>query len=754
MVPRRVTTARVSVFVLLLAAAGLTGFAGTVAPEALTCAGCDDGDACTADGCDPETGICTHDPLDCDDGNPCTVDDCSPAGQGAGCFHVALEDGTVCDDRNSCTLFEACVEAACVPQGTPAEGAPCDDGDLCTIGDVCDFEARCVGLPLNAGQPCDDGDACTVDTTCVADPSGALLCLGAPLDCDDGIPCSVDSCDRVAGCVNRDTCDDGNPCTLDGCDLATGCTHTATSDACDDGNRCTTGDRCQPTGACSGTAITCDDGLACTDDSCDPAKGCVYAENCDDGTDCTADVCSAGGCSFVGQTGLPCHPTDLCNDCLPLCRTVCSQGHLVCGGGAYRDCRDDNHCTTNEHCDPATGSCKYDLISCDDGNPCTRDGVCDSHTVCPLKLFQPGPCDDHDPCTTGDTCVYDSNFPHGAACRGVSPCDDGNYCTNDICDAAAPGGCRHENLNNGLICDDGNYCTYSDSCVDGICRGEEQTPCDDRSPCTDDVCDPIRGCIWTPHCDDGNYCTSDICDSTAPGGCRHVNVNNGLVCNDACTTGGVCVNGGCVGTPVSCDDSNACTTDSCDPQSGCRREPIDCTDASPCTLDTCDPALGCRHAVDPALPDGDGDGVPDACDNCPAVPNPSQLDSDSDGVADACDVCPTIANPAQNPEDCVQSVVDVAIFFRTVAIESGSALVTWRTTHEVTLGSFNVVAIDAKGRRFQINPGPIACTACASGLGASYNYVIPRKRSGRAIYVEMIGADRTLIGTFGPAERR
>ena len=36
----------------------------------------------------------------------------------------------------------------------------------------------------------------------------------------------------------------------------------------------------------------------------------------------------------------------------------------------------------------------------------------------------------------------------------------------------------------------------------------------------------------------------------------------------------------------------------------------------------------------------DGDGVPDAEDNCPAVPNPGQEDTDGDGVGDVCDSCP------------------------------------------------------------------------------------------------------------------
>jgi hypothetical protein len=42
-------------------------------------------------------------------------------------------------------------------------------------------------------------------------------------------------------------------------------------------------------------------------------------------------------------------------------------------------------------------------------------------------------------------------------------------------------------------------------------------------------------------------------------------------------------------------------------------------------------------------PDGDGDGVPDASDNCPAVSNPNQADGDRDGQGDACE--PVVADP-------------------------------------------------------------------------------------------------------------
>jgi hypothetical protein len=45
--------------------------------------------------------------------------------------------------------------------------------------------------------------------------------------------------------------------------------------------------------------------------------------------------------------------------------------------------------------------------------------------------------------------------------------------------------------------------------------------------------------------------------------------------------------------------------------------------------------------------DADGDGVPDASDNCPSVVNPLQQDLDGDGIGDACDNCPATPNPDQ-----------------------------------------------------------------------------------------------------------
>jgi hypothetical protein len=49
--------------------------------------------------------------------------------------------------------------------------------------------------------------------------------------------------------------------------------------------------------------------------------------------------------------------------------------------------------------------------------------------------------------------------------------------------------------------------------------------------------------------------------------------------------------------------------------------------------------------------DADGDGVPDASDNCPTVSNPDQADRDGDHIGDACDNCPDDFNPSQTDAD-------------------------------------------------------------------------------------------------------
>jgi len=63
------------------------------------------------------------------------------------------------------------------------------------------------------------------------------------------------------------------------------------------------------------------------------------------------------------------------------------------------------------------------------------------------------------------------------------------------------------------------------------------------------------------------------------------------------------------------------------------------------------------YIVEPLAPvDADGDGVPDATDNCPAIPNPDQANRDGDALGDACD--PPDVNPDADG-DGVPNITDL-----------------------------------------------------------------------------------------------
>jgi hypothetical protein len=63
------------------------------------------------------------------------------------------------------------------------------------------------------------------------------------------------------------------------------------------------------------------------------------------------------------------------------------------------------------------------------------------------------------------------------------------------------------------------------------------------------------------------------------------------------------------------------------------------------------PLFHAAIGVGQSLPDGDGDNICDAADNCPLISNPGQEDGDGDGAGDVCDVCPAISNPGQEDAD-------------------------------------------------------------------------------------------------------
>jgi len=315
------------------------------------------------------------------------------------------------------------------------------------------------------------------------------------------------------GCGNAivetgETCDDGNMVGSDGCSAA-----------------------CQDEGCVNGTAppgypavALCDDGNGCTVDTCDTvAHSCTHELSCDDGISCTVDTCVSMQCQHV--------PTDsLCDD-----SNVCTDGFCFANTG----CTYVNNtaaCDDELFCNGSVDSCLGGTCSVHSGNPCA--GLPECQNTCEES-------------TQG--CIIS---PPTTSCT-----DDGNVCTDDLCDGS--GSCTH--TNNTAPCSDGIACTAGDQCSGGVCLAgtPNDSACDDGNICTDATCNPQIGCEVT---------------------------NNTNPCNDgeSCTVNDTCVDGMCVGDPqncVICGDGITVSPEECDDGSSNGVPGAPCTES--CTLGTC-----------------------------------------------------------------------------------------------------------------------------------------------------------------------
>ena len=271
----------------------VTGACGVVgAPDGTDCATgpCDAGAKCHEGECLVPNGAC-------DDGDPCTADECDDQ---SGCTNTPL-DGGPCDDGNPCSAGDSCVEGACWPG---QDVCVCETSEDCSgegfdqcLGDWSCESGACVVMP-NTAVTCDDlpVEACQVAQ---CQPSTGECVVHAAADgvaCEDGNACTQDdSCSQGTCAGTLDDCDDDNPCTDDSCKPNSGCKHLDNSQPCDDSNACTSSDFCIAGSCFGGAAVQCPSSIPCTEGVCDPVQGCVaeiVADGtiCDDGTDCTVDV--------------------------------------------------------------------------------------------------------------------------------------------------------------------------------------------------------------------------------------------------------------------------------------------------------------------------------------------------------------------------------------------------------------------------------------------------------------------------------
>src|SRR5262249_16151529 len=140
---------------------------------------------------------------------------------------------------------------------------------------------------------------------------------------------------------------------------------------------------CQAGVCAAGVPLNCDDGNACTTDTCNAVSGCVHtpiagcvpcatAANCNDNNPCTTDSCVGGVSQNAGvANGRPCPAATVCKG------TETWQAG-VCTAGAPLNCDDGNPCTADT-CDAVLG-CQHTAVAT--GTPCPDATVCNGAETC------------------------------------------------------------------------------------------------------------------------------------------------------------------------------------------------------------------------------------------------------------------------------------------------------------------------------------------------------------------------------------
>jgi hypothetical protein len=375
-------------------------------------------------------------------------------------------------------------------------------------------------------------------------------------DCDGVVDNDACPCDTAEDCLAQ-ACRDAS------CDAGF-CAWTLSPDGtpCSDLSACSGPDSCQG-GHCVGMQLDCDDGLACTNDFCDPmdqtGDPCRhFAKTCFDSDGCTTDACEEpGGCTFAPIPGCmdsdhdgwrdeeDCEPfnpmvnpgaSEMCNGRDDDCDgnvdnglaqpTSCGMG--ACSAPGTRDCVDGSW---QEFCEPGQPQAE-DCNGIDDDCDGMADEGLDGWSWCGL-----GACRSQGPrhCMGGtwldmcsprapspETCDGVDNDCDGETDEGVCPCQDAGECIARPCQDAAcvAGFCAWTNQADGTGCDDLNPCTLDDACLSGACQGAARD-CEDGLACTVDYCSTGTGgdpCVHMARaCDDANVCSADSC--AEPDGC-------------------------------------------------------------------------------------------------------------------------------------------------------------------------------------------------------------------------------------------
>lgn len=315
----------------------------------------------------------------------------------------------------------------------------------------------------------------------------AFLILGACGDNDGNAPPADGGVDTPSGCIKAVDCDDGDACTTDTCSASRQCEHEPK--AIDDSIACTV-DACNTaTGEVTHTPTQamCNDSASCSADACDPTAagadpvtGCTHTLNdaaCTDTFSCTTNACSPGANGADATTGC-----------------VATPDNAACG---------DSIGCTNDACDPSAAGAgadgcvhQTDNAMCEvDGKSCTV-ATCSATTGCsetPMDSL----CNDNASCST-DTCS--ATGPGATGCVYTlddAVCADSAECSTDTCapgtGADATTGCTH--AADASACDTNATCsgTFDCTCNSGF-TGDGLT-CSAASGACDPLSNPANGTV-------------------------------------------------------------------------------------------------------------------------------------------------------------------------------------------------------------------------------------------------------------------
>lgn len=554
----------------------------------------------------------------CNDGNPCTEDSCN-ANTGRCTF--ATLDGLPTPD-----FMQAagdCKQQICI---NGVSTAITDDADLPNDGDSCTTESCIGGVPMqkptNAGVPCNGpngfgvcdemGLQCVECTAAVHCPVPAGLCqervctnnvcmvtdvIGKEIPSPKG-DCKKTVC-NAAGMPadqidNTDVPTDGNPCTNDVCTNGNPSNPSTMSGvACGGG-----GQTCDGMGQCIGCTTNADCGIndacksyACSANKCNIAYGApgmaLPAMQQTPG-DCKTLACDGMG-NVVSMVDVADVPNDM-NQCtkdscssqgvpsnpfLPL-NTMCNQnngdtcdGFGNCLGASGNKCMDGAACVT--------GFC-VDGVCCKDActNQCMACNVPGSEGACenvPAGNDDAPVCIGTNSCDGNGACKRDNGQPCGTA----SDCSSG-FCADGVCcNTACTDTCKSCNLNGS-----GGTCSFApNDTVDptGPMPCNNPYRCDGSGVCkglNGVMCTQATGCL-SGYCVDG-FCCNNVCDQLCKacsgaltGGTTGIcsNISNGTDPANECPNGSCSGNGTCTGGAgikvlgASCTNAGECQSGFC-----------------------------------------------------------------------------------------------------------------------------------------------------------------------------------------------